>query len=466
MSSSLRFLRCQLDGTKTSAKIDAAIRSCDRSTKEDWLFASGWSPKLSPASLSKLDALIPDRPAYLATIDGFAVWVNSSTLKAAGIDPASSVLSGLERDPKTHTLTGVVTGDALTQVRSVRPQPSEVQFREAFRRWSKMANAYGITSVFDAASSPPMVDAYHAADLAGEMTLRVVAAQLVDPKRGPEQVDEMIARRDRVRGQRFRADAAKIFLDGEIEMHTGALLEPYADTPGDRRELFVQPEALNALMRRLDAEGFLIHMHVMGDRAVRAGLDGIEQAMAANGARDRRHQLAHVGMADPADLPRFGRLQVSANLSPGWFQADDPAMASTEAVLGPKRASWMYPAASIAAGGGRIVMSSDWPATSMNPLDGIQIAVTRQPLDGSKPAKQPQERVDLATALAAYTSNAAWVVREDDIDGSIEVGKTADLVVLDHNLFGIDTASLHEARVLLTLLDGKPVYRNPEFRFP
>jgi hypothetical protein len=201
----------------------------------------------------------------------------------------------------------------------------------------------------------------------------------------------------------------------------------------------------------------------MGDRAVRAGLDAIELAAAIGGARDRRHQLAHVGVADPADLPRFGKLGVTANLSPGWFQAGDPAMAPTEAVLGPERSGLMYPAASILRGGGRIVMSSDWPATSLNPLDNIQMAVTRQPLDGRAAAKRPQERVDLATALAAYTKNAAWVAHEDDRDGSLEVGKAADLVVLDRNLFKTGALSLHKARVLLTLLDGEPVYRAPGF---
>jgi len=460
MSAALRLLRCQLDGIKTGPKMEAAIRGCDRTASEDWLFASSWSAKVLSPSLAKLDALVPDRPAYVANEDGFAVWVNSKTLKAAGIDPETSKLSGLERDPQTHAFTGVVTGDALTEVRKFRPKPSESQFREALKRWSKMANAYGITSVFDAAASPPMVDAYHAADLAGELTLRVVAAQLADPEHGPEQVGDMIARRDRVRGTRFRADAAKIFLDGEISQHTAALLQPYADTPGTRGDLFLQPDALNALVKRLDAEGFLIHMHAMGDRAVRSGLDAIEQAMAANGPKDRRHQIAHIELADPADLPRFAALGVTANLSPGWFDPNDPEIAPAEAALGPERARLTYPAASIAAHNGRLVMSSDWPATAMNPLENIQIAVTRQPLDGSKPPKGPKERVNLATALAAYIRDAAWVAREDDIDGTIETGKEADLIVLDRDLFKVPAGSIHNAHVLLTLLDGEPVYRD------
>jgi predicted amidohydrolase YtcJ len=281
---------------------------------------------------------------------------------------------------------------------------------------------------------------------------------------GPEQVDAFVERRDRLRGHYFRADAAKFFLDGEIAMHTAALLAPYADAPNARGDLLLSPEKLDVIVQRLDADGFSIHMHAMGDAAVRAGLDSIERAIAANGPKDRRHQIAHVGVADPADLSRFAKLGVTANLQPGWFQADDPAMAPAEAALGPARAHLMYPAASIVKRGGHIVMDSDWPATSLNPLEGIQMAVTRQPLDGNKPAKRPEERVTLAAAIAAYTRNAAWVAREDGIDGSIEIGKVADLVVLDRNLFRIKASTIHDAHVLLTLLNGTPVYRDPHFR--
>jgi predicted amidohydrolase YtcJ len=308
-----------------------------------------------------------------------------------------------------------------------------------------------------------VVDVLHAADAAGELTVRAMAAQSVDPRRGEGQVAEMVARRDRVRGRRFRAEGAKLFLDGEIDQHTAAMLEPYAGAPGVRGELMIQPRALDPLVRRLDAEGFLIHMHVMGDRAVRAGLDAIEHAIAANGLRDRRHQLAHIGVASPEDLPRFGRLGVAANFSPFWARADDPASGPTEAALGPVRSRWMYPIASVAAGGGRVIASSDWPSTPMNPLDAIQVALTRRPLDGKKPAQQPEERVGLAAILAAYTIDAAWAAHEEAIDGSIEAGKAADLVVLDRNLFAIDVMDLHQVKVLLTLLDGEPVYRDPGF---
>jgi len=206
-------------------------------------------------------------------------------------------------------------------------------------------------------------------------------------------------------------------------------------------------------------------MHVFGDRAIRLGLDAIARAMEANGPRDRRHQLAHVGLFDPADLLRLRRLGVVADVQPLWAQADELTRVA-EALLGPDRARRLYPIASVMASGAVVVAGSDWPAPSMNPLDAIQIAITRRPLDGSAPAWRPEERAGLAEMLAAYTLAGAWLAREDAVNGSIEVGKAADLIVLERNLFEVEPMTLRHVRVLLTLLDGEPVYRAPDLAWP
>jgi predicted amidohydrolase YtcJ len=467
MTGAMRLLRCQLGDLRTAEQIYSAVRACaaaDRGHKG--LLGDGWSANAfghDGPSLAKLDELVPDRPAFLRNEDGYIAWVNSKTLAIAGIGMNGPRLAGVRRDRATGRPTGILESDACELVRSLVPSPTRAEYIEALRRSTSMANRFGITSIFDADANETVVDAYHAADLAGKLGVRVVAAQEVDPRRGPEQIDALIARRARVGGRRFRADATKIFLDGEIGMHTAALLGPYADAPGTRGDLFLAPRALDAIVRRLDEAGFLIHMHAMGDRAVRAGLDAIERAMRTNGPRDRRDQLAHVGVANPDDIARFGKLGVAANFSPMWFKDDDPAAAPTEAALGPARSRWVMPIASVAAGGAIITAGSDWPSTSMNPLDGIEVAVTRAPLGGGKAARQPEERINLAAIIAAYTKNAAWAAREDRIDGSLEAGKAADLIVLDRNLFHVNASTLHKTRVLLTLLDGQPVYRDPHF---
>jgi predicted amidohydrolase YtcJ len=427
MSAGMRLLRCKLGA---ASPIEAQVRACAAAQKGPWLLGAGWPETLQP-TVAQLDALVPDRPAFLTTANGFFGWANSKALALAGI-----------------TATGTLAPDDAQRVRRVVPPPSEAEYREALRQASAIANRAGITSVFDAAATPSMLDAYHAADLAGELTLRVVAAQRVDLSQGPEQVEALIARRDKAAGRYIRADAAKVFLDEEIPFHTAAMLAPYADAPTSGALFAAQPR-LDALVARLDREGFLIHMHAMGDAAVREGLDAVEHAIAAGGPRDRRHQIAHLGTVDAADIPRFGRLGVGANFTPLWALPSDPDYAATKKALGPARARRMFPIASIAAGGARITAGSDWSSTTMSPLEQIQAAIQRR-----------QQRMTLARMLAAFTKVAAWAAREDAVDGTLEAGKAADVIVLSRNLFKTRPSRYATVRVLLTLLDGKPVYRD------
>jgi len=455
MSGAMRLLQCNLNGAKSLHDVETAVR-VDAAAKpaHPWVFCNG-VPEALGAKLTRqmLDAWSPGKPAFIRTADGYTAWANAKALAAGGLDP---------------TDTALLKGDVTSLVRNRVPSPSDAEYREALHRASAMANRFGITSVFDASAEPPMLDAYHHADQAGELTLRVVAAQRVDPDLGVKQVDDFIRRRDAVQGKRFRADAAKIFLDEEISEHTAAMLAPYADAPDSRGLVYDQYQitAIDDVVKRLDAKGFLIHFHAMGDAAVRTALDALEKAAQKNGPKDRRDQIAHDGVVDPTDIPRFGKLGIAANFSSIWFQAGDPPYAATLAALGPERSKWMYPIASIAKAGGRLTAGSDWPQESMSPLDFIKYAITRQPLDGSKPALQPEQRITLAQAITAYTKDAAWAVREDSINGTIETGKAADLVVLDKNLFKVNVLSIHKVHVLLTLLDGEPVYRDPKFDRP
>jgi len=454
MSSGMRLLRCQFDGIASASKLYAAVRACAANAPDKpWLLGSGLAPALLKHRIldrRRLDTLVPDRPAFLTSDDGYTAWVNSKALAIAGIDASNP---------------GVLEGDTANLVRKHVPPPTEADYREALRLTMAMANRFGVASIVDASASAAMLDAYHAADVAGELTVRVVAAQRIDPQQGEAQVGDFVERRDRTRGRLFRADAAKIFLDGEFEWRTAALLDSYAGS-ADEHGPPIDAGALDASVQRLDAAGFLIHMHAMGDRAVRLGLDAIEHAVHANGARDRRHQLAHIGIASTEDIARFGTLGVAANFQPQWFQVDDAALAPSEKALGAERARRMYPIASVAAKGARILASSDWPSTSMNPLDAIQVAMTRQPLNRAAPAFEPEQRMSLAAMLAAYTRDAAWIAREDTETGTLEIGKAADLIVLDRNLFEVPVAHLHEARVLLTMLEGRPVYRDSAFAWP
>ena len=271
------------------------------------------------------------------------------------------------------------------------------------------------------------------------------------------------------------AAAAKLFVDGVIEAGTAALLEPYVplqgepppSSPGSARGLPTFTDAaLTALVTRLDREGFQLHMHAIGDGAVRQALDAIAAADGANGRRDRRAHLAHVQLVDPADQPRFAALGVVVNMQPLWAYADAFITDLTEPRLGAVRSRYLYPFASLRKAGARLAGGSDWSVTSVNPLHAIQVAVTRKALDGA--CRRPGLAAGRAArpgprALEAYTRGGAYLAFEDDDSGSIEVGKRADLVVLDRDPYAVAPHDLHRLQVQWTLKEGKEVFRAPTF---
>ena len=274
----------------------------------------------------------------------------------------------------------------------------------------------------------------------------------------------LTALRSKYAGKRLRTNAVKIFSDGVLETRTAAVLEPYVGFPGDLGKPNLQPAAFGPLATALDKEGFQIHVHAIGDRAIRMSLDALEAARTANGPRDARHHLAHIELIDPADIPRFRRLNVVANFQPLWANGDKYLTELTEPKLGAERSRWLYPIASVVASGAPFAFGSDWSVSSMNPLEGIEVAVTRRQIsEGPGAAWIAEERIPLSEAIAAYTIRGAYVDFSEKETGSIEVGKAADLIVLDRNLFEIPPSQIHEAKVLLTLLEGKEVYRAPGF---
>jgi predicted amidohydrolase YtcJ len=238
------------------------------------------------------------------------------------------------------------------------------------------------------------------------------------------------------------------------------MLEPYVDLPDSRGSLNLEADSLHQLITALDSAKFQVHVHAIGDRAIRTTLDAFANARQQNGIRDSRHHMAHIQLIDPADVPRFRALGVLANFQPLWAYADTYNTELTEPALGLERSRWLYPISSVKKTGAMVVFGSDWSVTSMNPLDGMQVGITRLGLEDSTGTSWlPQERVDLATMIAGYTINGAYLNFEEKETGSIEVGKAADLVVLDRNLFEVPPKDIHKVCVLLTLLEGKIVYK-------
>lgn len=286
----------------------------------------------------------------------------------------------------------------------------------------------------------------------------MAAISLGDPL-GDSMLPRLREMRTRFAGSRVRAEAVKLFADGVIESRTAALLTPYLDRPGDSGKPVYDPAALKDLAVALDGEGFQIHVHAIGDRAIRMTLDAFAYARTRNGAHDARHSITHLQLIDPVDVPRFRELAVTANFQALWANGDEYLTRLTEPALGDQRSRWLYPIASVVRSGALVSGGSDWSVSSLNPLHAIETGIThRPPGDTIQPAWNPGERVDLPTMLAMYTINAAYANRLERETGSIEVGKLADIVVLERNLFDTPPAEIHSVRVLRTLLEGKTVF--------
>jgi predicted amidohydrolase YtcJ len=425
-----------------------------------------------------LDAVIADRPVYLRGSDGHSGWANSRALELAGItaatpDPPKGVI---ERDPQTGEPSGTLRETANDLVASLIPKPTAEENAEALRAALREMASFGITSMVDAWVNEDQLATWHALDAAGELDARVRTC-LAHGVLGEHQGEEF----ERVLGSlvdyvspRVDTGCIKLFLDGVLEGETAALLEPYSDAGDHRGELNFEPAELADAVTRFDSMGLQVHMHAIGDGAVRAGLDAVAEAAKRNGARDRRHHIAHLQLVDAADIPRFASLGVTANFQAFWAFPDTWITGINLPAVGQARVDRMYPIGSIVRAGGRIVGGSDWFVSTVNPLLAIETAVRREDPSGAiEGVLNAGERVDLATMIAAYTIDAAWLMNHEDIVGSIEEGKRADLVVLDRNLFEIAPADIGDVQVLFTLVDGKVVYERPsgstaggEPRFP
>lgn len=432
---------------------------------EPWILGGGWLLSTFGSTLpsrSMLDAIVADRPVFLDSSDGHMGWANSKALEMAGIDndTPDPIDGRIDRDPGTGKPTGTLQEGAMKMISRIVP-PLGLQERVSGLEFAAaMLNAYGITSIQEARIDPGYLEAYQALERRGQLNLRVVASQKWNRDRGEEQIEEFIAARKRYsQGSRLRASTVKIFLDGVIENFTAALLEPYILPDENYGITMVETALLNRVVTRLDAEKFQVHFHAIGDAAVRQALDAIAEAREQNGDLGNRHHIAHLQLIDPADIPRFAELDVVANFQPLWAYADTSVTELTIPFIGEERARWMYPIRSVEQAGGRIAFGSDWSVSSADPLPQIETAVTRMSaVDDSIPVFIPEERIRLESAIAAFTINAAFVNHREQDTGSLEVGKLADLVVIDRNLFEIPPAEISAAKVLLTVLEGQPVY--------
>jgi hypothetical protein len=462
---------CDLSACESAAECLDVIGAYAASHPDaHWILGGGWQiahfPNGAPGA-DRLDAVVADRPVFLANRDHHGAWVNSRALQLAGIDAAvpDPVDGRIERDASGRPL-GLLHEGAMHLVDPVLPTATEDDQLAALLEAQTYLHSLGITGWQDAiigtyANMTDASGAYVRAEAEQRLTARVVGALWWDRSRGAEQVPELVERRSRLAGERFRATSVKIMQDGIAENFTAGLTTPYLDACGHRTDntglSFVDPVALAEHVRELDRLGFGVHVHAIGDRAVREALDAFQAARRRNGVTGNRHHIAHIQVIHPEDVARFAQLDVTANMQPLWAVHDAQMDEFAIPFLGPERAGWQYPFASLEASGARLAGGSDWPVSSPDPLHGIHVAVNRTSPGSDEPPFLAEQRLDLTSALRAYTGGSAYVNGDDD-GGRIAVGARADLAVVDRDLFALPVEEIASARVVQTYVGGRLVH--------
>lgn len=459
---------CDLHETTTPDEhAQAIVAYAARSPTAPWIVGGGWSMDDFGGRMPTrefLDALVPDRPVALDTRDGHTLWVNSRALELAGItaamaDPVGGVI---DRDA-AGAPSGTLQETAMRLVQRLLPEPSQAEWEQAILDAQRTLHALGITACQEASLDETLFAPYRAAAERGQLTMRTEGNLLWRDDAGDEVIEELLERRAHGTVGRLRLRGVKLFQDGVVESYTAAMLAAYRDADGCLTESYgaslFEPERLNRIVGLLDAQGFQVHVHALGDRAVRESLDALEAAAARNGRRDARHHLAHVQFVDAADLPRFCGLDVVANVTPYWAVLSGYVRDLTLPFVSSEAGASMYPFASILRQGGRLAFGSDWTVSTPDPLLQLEVAVTRRRpgQDGDEPLL-PHERLTLEEAIAAATMGSAYVNHRDDDTGSVTAGKLADLVVLDRDLLDRGAGAIGEARVATTLVEGVVVY--------
>lgn len=434
----------------------------------EWIVGGGWAMEHFPGGLPDridLDAVVPDRPVFLFNRDVHGAWVNTRALELAGIDERTPDPADgrIERDGAGRPTGMLHEGAAYSVNDTVVPPPTHEEWLAAVLEAQSHLHSLGITGWQDAWVTPATLAAYLDLADSGRLTARVVGALWWDRHRGLDQVADLCAQRDEAGGRdRFRATTVKIMVDGVLENYTAALLDPYGDGRGnatDNRGIsFVERDLLVEAVTELDRLGFQVHLHTIGDRAVRDALDAIEAARSSNGVSDHRHHLAHIQVVQPDDVPRFRELDVVANCQAYWAVNDAQMTELTVPFLGEERVAMMYPFRDLQEAGARLAMGSDWPVSTADPLAQLEVAATRvPPTDRSTRPFRPDQRLTAADAMSAFTAGSAFV-NHDDEGGALEPGMRADLVLIDRDVLGDGAGPLGDARVELTVAAGQVVF--------
>lgn len=470
-----------LSDVKTLAQFQSRLKEFAAAHADlPWIIGKGWGYSIFPKQIADrkyIDAVIANRPVYLAERDGHMGLANSAALRLAGITAATQdppngrVMKGKDGEP-----TGEFKEAAQALIHSkIPPDSEEVRYRSLVTHLNEMARS-GLTAAHDAMTTPEIVELFERALADNQLKLRLRFAMVMIPGEGPysrqhrlqrpiteEDVAPYVHLRDKLHGSLLKVTSIKGVLDGTVDAMTASMTEPYIGTNVSGIP-FWDSDELNQTVALYDKLGFQVMLHGIGDRAISQGLDAFAYAAKVNGTTGRRHRIEHAEVPRLEDLKRFHDLGVIAVTTPMFANPDETVLTNFEPLLGPKRAPHADSFKIFDDAGIVQAFSSDWDAFTFDPIQEMAVAVTRQTPDG-KPIGgwYPAGRVSVEAALRHYTRDGAYATFDEAERGTLTTGKLADFVVLSQDLTKIDPAKIRQTKVLLTVMGGEDTWRSPDF---
>jgi predicted amidohydrolase YtcJ len=458
--------------SSTLDELYSKIKHCAESAPVgEWVVAFGWTAVPdAPVALARLDALVPDRKLLVIAGDSHTAWVNSKLLNEFKLtrdtlDPAGG---SIERDARTHEPTGVLHDAAAWPVINAAQTGSAYggPAKQMFARALPYLNTLGITSILDALVTDEMEAGYHALDTEGKLTMNVSLAFMVKADNYRTEIPRIAAKRTK-QTPHTRIDFIKVFADGNLEDNLADML-PVKGKPGFANHGYFTQQQMNDVVRLAEQYGLSVFVHSIGDGAAREVLDAVAAARQRGPCPQCRHTITHLCWVSPSDLPRFKQLHVLANIQEGWLAPRafggppgyDYVKDMAQGPLGPQVAMPLFPYRQIQRAGAQLSAGSDWFFTDENPWHDIESGATsRDPGAVDEAPMLPDQTIDVETLLRASTINAAYQTYSEKERGSIEVGKQADLVVIDRNILKVPVDEIHKTQVLMTFFEGRELPR-------
>jgi predicted amidohydrolase YtcJ len=467
LSGSLGLDEVDLTGARSLQAIQERVVAYAKAHPDrSWIYGRGWEYSYLPGkrlpTRQDLDAVIADRPIYLRAYDGHTGWANSKAIDLAKITATTKVegIGEIVRDPKTGLPTGVFKEDAGSLIGKLIPDPTPEQELAALKTGMKLLASLGITSIQNASGSPEELALYETLLQKGELTVRTSVAFSVSGKESLKDVDTWKGLKAKYTGNpMLRAGSVKFFMDGVIESHTAAMIAPYTDLPKQKGTPAYTQTEFNYVAGQYAQAGFQLYTHAIGDLGVRMVLNGYLYANSIAPNVDPRSRIEHIEVVSPEDIPRFAKLGVMPSMEP--IHADPDTIEVWSKAVGQERVNRAFAWAELLKSGAHLVLSSDWPAAiSLDPMRGLHNAVNRRTIEGNPPGGWiPKQRLTMEQALRGYTSAGAYASFEENTKGQLATGMWADIIVFSQDLFKIPTMDIYKTRVVLTIFDGKVLYR-------